>query len=149
MRIVVQVLFARFQGAVPRVLDVRAEIGDGRFDPDEVAGLAWQRTFPFVTTNGAVIHSTSWRYAIDHIVLTYIAYSDRLPIDELPDTLDLRTVPARARNGTRAGDADEFRATAAHAFRHLAFLVSEDPATYSKKLRPTTRSILARSGCSW
>ncbi|MCK2216044.1 hypothetical protein MF672_019905 [Actinomadura sp. ATCC 31491] len=74
-----------------------------------------------------VLHSTSWRYEPDgRIVLTYAVCPDPspwLPAVEAPDLVI-------ARGAAPATPAPEHVAVAnvvAHAVRHLAFLVAEDP----------------------
>jgi hypothetical protein len=72
-----------------------------------------------------LLHSTSWRFQRDRVVLTYAALPDPDPAGAVPvpadggATSDDPLAPAPAR--IRAGD------IAAHACRHLAYLRHTDP----------------------
>lgn len=88
-----------------------------------VAGLpagAWRRT-------DLVVHSTSWRYdGAGRVVLTYAVLPDpdvACPAVELASPLIARGVASARPTPARVG-VDE---VAAHAVRHLAFLLPTDP----------------------
>jgi hypothetical protein len=89
-----------------------------------------------------VLHSTSWRHVDDHVVLTYIA------VVEAPAELNpnLTAEPARraelARGHVTAAPAEiAVSQVLEHALRHLAWLVSDDPAVSAAL--PDWRPILA------
>jgi hypothetical protein len=89
--------------------------------PDQVArDLAGVGTGP-----AALLHSTSWRFRHDRVVLTYAALPDPEPAGSVPVPVDGGatgagpTAPTPAR--IDAGD------VAAHACRHLAYLRHTDP----------------------
>jgi hypothetical protein len=99
----------------------RTAVLDGGRHPDEVArdlaGLGGDRA--------GLLHSTSWRFQRDRVVLTYAALPDpdpagavAVPVDG-GATSDDPLAPAPLRIG--AGD------VAAHACRHLAYLRHTDP----------------------
>jgi hypothetical protein len=95
----------------------------GRRHPDDVArdlaGLAGDPT--------GLLHSTSWRFHRNRVVLTYAALPD-------PDPDQAGAAPVRAEGATTSGDplaptparitADD---VAVHACRHLAYLRHTDP----------------------
>ncbi|WP_162795052.1 hypothetical protein [Nonomuraea lactucae] len=76
---------------------------------------------------GTVVHSTSWRYLPQgEVVLTYAVCPDPapwLPAVELP-ALEIARGPAPA---VPAPERVEVAQVAAHAVRHLAFLMGGDP----------------------
>ncbi|WP_027346130.1 hypothetical protein [Hamadaea tsunoensis] len=76
-------------------------------------------------TPGALLHSTSWRYAADRIVLTYAALPDPWPRDVLPVPSDAMVVSASPLMPSPA--TVDVAAVATHAVRHLALLVTTDP----------------------
>ncbi|MEV4224314.1 hypothetical protein [Nonomuraea sp. NPDC049725] len=77
-------------------------------------------------TDEVVVHSTSWRHRPGEIVLTYAVCPDPepwLPADGRP-----AAEPARgAAPATPSPERVEVAQVAAHAIRHLAFLMAEDP----------------------
>jgi len=104
-------------------------------DPNLTAKAALAARFPDLWLQNAILHSTSWRYEDDRIVLTYLGYSELLSPEQLSEHFPLGAVK----------DPDDGpHAVAAHAVRHLAFLVREDPRRYKGKLQPSTLSALAR-----
>ncbi|HUG29277.1 MAG TPA: hypothetical protein VMQ65_02020 [Candidatus Limnocylindria bacterium] len=79
-----------------------------------------------------VLHSTSWRHDGDHVVLTYLAVTDA-PAGLNPN---LTSEPVAHTELARGGEtvAPASIATAQvleHALRHLAWLVTDDPAVSS------------------
>jgi hypothetical protein len=102
------------------------QLGWGPGKPaDEVLGAALRR----YGLTATVLHSTSWRHADDHVVLTYLA------VVEAPTSLNpnltfepvLRAEPARG-GETAAPASIATTQVLEHALRHLAWLVQEDPA---------------------
>jgi hypothetical protein len=89
-----------------------------------------------------VLHSTSWRHSDGHVVLTYLAVVDTPP-EPSPHLAD----EPIARSDLARGDATAAPASIAvgpvleHALRHLAWLVSDDPAIAAAL--PEWRSLLA------
>ncbi|MDG4823145.1 hypothetical protein O7635_14915 [Asanoa sp. WMMD1127] len=76
-------------------------------------------------TPGATLHSTSWRFADESVVLTYAALPDPAPVSTRPLSPDRMVIggAALAPSPPRV-DAE---AVAAHAARHLALLATTDP----------------------
>jgi len=141
MRVLAEVMFARVAGRDLRFQVARIDLERSRRDPTiSVREFADAR---FGEPDALrILHSTSWRYERDRIVLSYLVYSDRLAppgrsrrarIDALPSPEE----PARDRR-------DRERAVASHALRHLAFLVAQDPNKYRAKLSADTRRALRR-----
>ncbi len=85
--------------------------------------------FPDLWLRNAIIHSTSWRYDEESVVLTFLAYSDEIPFDGLSRSLPLHTVE------DLANEDDGEASIAAHAIRHLAFLVATEPKEFAPKIR--------------
>lgn len=110
-------------GAAPAALRYRARaaaLAGGRH-PDEVA-----RDLSGLDVDPAgLLHSTSWRFQHDRVVLTYAALPDPDPRGAVPVPVDggaasadpLAPAPARIQLGD----------VAAHACRHLAYLRLTDP----------------------
>ncbi|WP_336205166.1 hypothetical protein [Nonomuraea sp. LPB2021202275-12-8] len=91
--------------------------------PDEAARLACGIAADEPST---VVHSTSWRHRPGEIVLTYAVCPDPEPWRAATELTDLE--PARgAAPATPAPERIEVAHVAAHAIRHLAFLMAEDP----------------------
>ena len=116
MQTEVELIAARLEGDRLRYLVTRHSCTAGT-DPDATARAATVRIFPAVPLRRLIVHSTSWRYELGNLLLTYLAYSDELPFSELPLVL-----PRDARS-VGAGIAS----VAAHAVRHLAFLAGQEP----------------------
>jgi hypothetical protein len=77
-----------------------------------------------------VVHSTSWRYEHDRVVLTYLVVIE--PPDGLPPG-SLETVGVERAELDRGGsmappDSIGLGAVLEHALRHLAWLIRDDPA---------------------
>ena len=132
MRVAVELIAARVVGE-----NVHFVMGRGdcprKTDPEVIARAELARLFPELWLRRIVLHSTSWRFEDEHVVLSYLGYSDDFVAADLPLMFPLE----------RIEDLNEPPAAfAAHAMRHLAFLVRDDPAKYQKKLRPDTLSAL-------
>jgi hypothetical protein len=77
-------------------------------------------------SDGAILHSTSWRFAAGQIVLTYAALPD--PDPGSAAVLDPPAEPARGTDPLAPSPPQVEQAdVAAHACRHLAFLHHTDP----------------------
>lgn len=128
MKIVVEVVSARVIGDELRYLVTKA--GHTKTgDPMPTARAEVAARFPDLWLRNAIVHSTSWRYDDETIVLTFLAYSDELPAQGLPLSLPLASVEDRANDGEGRS------AVAAHAIRHLGFLVATDPREFVPKIR--------------
>ena len=134
MRIVVEMIAARLVDD-----EIRYECAErdskGSTDPDETAHADLASRFPDLVLEDAIVHSTSWRYDDDHIVLTYLGYSEDLEPKSLTHHFPIENV----KDPEKGPDS-----VAAHAVRHLAFLVREDPSDYEAKLRPATLKALKK-----
>jgi hypothetical protein len=133
MRTEVELFPARFEGDRLRYRASREAGAEGR-DPDATARAVMTRLFPDVPLRRVVIHSTSWRYEHDCLTLTYLAYSDDLPFEQLTAVLP------RDAKAVGAGQAS----VVAHAVRHLAFLARQEPEQYDRALSPETLAHLGR-----
>ncbi|HUQ41769.1 MAG TPA: hypothetical protein VM052_04630 [Candidatus Limnocylindrales bacterium] len=134
MRIVMELIAARVIGDEVRYL--RSERDCARTgDPTLTARAEFARCFPQIWLRDVVLHSTSWRFEDDHLVVTYLGYSDELVQSSLVDAFPLRRV-------TRPGVGED--SVAAHALRHLAFLVHEDAAKFRRKLHADTIAALEK-----
>ena len=132
MQTELELIGARFEGDRLRYLLVRRACA-AEVDPDETARSATASLFPGLPLRRVVVHSTSWRYEQGTLLLTYLAYSDGLPFDDLPHVLprDAKAV------GTGVG------AVVAHAIGHLSFLVRQEPDKYTHALSRETLAHLA------
>jgi hypothetical protein len=95
-------------------------------DPTQVVVevLGWYLLVP------RVVHSTSWRHEDGRVILTYVAVvqpPERLPPDSLVERLVTRAELARG-HATGPPEAIGVAAVIEHGLRHLAWLVSDDPA---------------------
>jgi hypothetical protein len=133
MQAEVEIIAARFEGDRLRYLVVRQACAMD-IDPDEMARTGAAGLFPGIPLRRVVVHSTSWRYEQGTLLLTYLAYSDELPFDDLPHVLprDAKAV------GTGVA------AVVAHAIGHLAFLVRQEPDKYRHALSSETLAHLAK-----
>lgn len=133
MQTELELIAARFEGDRLRYLVVRRACAV-EVDPDEIAKIGTASLFPGMPLRRAVVHSTSWRYEHGTLLLTYLAYSDELPFDDLPHVLprDARAV------GTGVA------AVVAHAIGHLSFLVRHEPDKYGHALSRETLAHLAQ-----
>lgn len=129
----VELIAARFEGDRLRYLVGREACAIGT-DPDETARTGTAGLFPGIPLRRIVVHSTSWRYEQGTLLLTYLAYSDELPFDDLPHVLprDAKAV------GTGVA------AVVAHAIGHLAFLARQEPDKYRHALSSETFAHLAK-----
>jgi hypothetical protein len=133
MQAEVELIAARFEGDRLRYQVGRQPCATG-IDPDDTARAATAWRFPDIPLRRVVVHSTSWRYEHGTLVLTYLAYSDELPFDTLPQVLPRETEAV----GTSVAS------VVAHAIRHLAFLSRQEPENYARAISPETLGHLAR-----
>jgi hypothetical protein len=128
MKVIVEVVMARVSAEEMRYsIYKKAHPKSG--DPMDTAKAAVTARFPEVSLRRAIVHSTSWRYDDESIVLTFLAYSDEIPLDGLARVLALDDAEDLANE-------DEGQASiAAHAIRHLAFLVATEPKEFAPKIR--------------
>lgn len=133
MQAEVELIAARFEGDRLRYNIGRQPCAMG-IDPDDTARAATAWRFPHIPLRQVVVHSTSWRYEHGTLVLTYLAYSDELPFDSLPQVLPRET------EAVGAG----VPSVVAHAIRHLAFLSRQDPEKYARAISPETLGHLSR-----
>ena len=126
MRVVVELIAARVVGENVHFV-MGASDCPRNTDPEPVARAELARLFPELWLRRVILHSTSWRFEDEHIVLSYLAYSDDFVAVDLPLMFPLERVED-------LNDAPS--AFVAHAIRHLAFLTREDPAKYEKRVRP-------------
>jgi hypothetical protein len=135
MKIVIEVVHARVVDDDVRYLITRA--GHSKTgDPMATAKAEVASRFPDLWLRKAIVHSTSWRYDEDTLLLTFLAYSDDLPTEGLPLSLPLRAT------SDLANDAPKPSSVAAHAIRHLSFLVATEPREFAPKLRPAVMTRL-------
>ena len=134
MKVIVELVMARVSADEMRYsISKIAHTKSG--DPMETARSKLAARFPEISLRRAIVHSTSWRYDDETIVLTFLAYSDEIPLDGLARSLALDEAEDLAND-------DEGQASiAAHAIRHLAFLVATEPKEFVPKIR---KSALAR-----
>jgi hypothetical protein len=134
MKVVVEVVMARVHADEMRY-SISKTAHEKTGDPMDTAKAAVTARFPDVSLKKAIVHSTSWRYDAERIVLTFLAYSDQLSMDGLSRSLPLDEAEDLASD-------DEGQASiAAHAIRHLAFLIATDAKEFTPKIR---RPALAR-----
>ena len=133
MQAEVELIAARFEGDRLRYVVTRHACAVG-IDPDETARTGAAGGFPGIPLRRVVVHSTSWRYEQGTLLLTYLAYSDELPFDDLPHVLprDAKAV------GTGVA------AVVAHAIGHLAFLIRQEPDKYPHAISSETLAHLAQ-----
>lgn len=137
MKIVVEVVSARVIGDEVRYLITKAA-HPKTGDPMATARAEVASHFPQLWLRKAIVHSTSWRYDDETVLLTFLAYSDEMPAQDLPLTLPLASVD------DRANDEPGPAAIAAHAIRHLAFLIATEPREFVPKVREPALSQLRR-----
>jgi hypothetical protein len=121
----IEIIPARLDGGELRYAVAREAWAEPT-DPDAAARTALLRLFPHLGLDRGVVHSTSWRYEHGGLTLTYLAYSDELSASDLPHVLPR---DARATGGGTAS-------VVAHAVRHLAFLIGQEPKKYGPALSP-------------
>jgi hypothetical protein len=126
MRVVVELISARIVGDEVRYA-VQRSVAPKRGDPEATARAELAIAFPSLWLHRIVVHSTSWRYEEDSLVLTFLAYAEDLPLAELPLVLPLARIEKVSR---------DVSGVTAHAIRHFAFLVHEDPGAFADRLRP-------------
>jgi hypothetical protein len=106
-----------------------APLAESRQDPNDVAEELL-RACARGDMEGAFVHSSSWRYAAEPgcVLLTFFSYSDRFVLDEDSRRLPLREVDTQ--RGNSNCESEEYD-VAAHAVRHLAFLLEAGEADES------------------
>jgi hypothetical protein len=132
MQAVLELVAARVDRDQVRFMLARRACSGGT-DPDDIAQEGMDAQFPTLPRDRVVLHSTSWRYGDGILTLTYLGYSDELPLSELP----LMLPPDARPNG------DDADSVVAHAIRHLAFLIRQDPEKYGRPLSDETRAYFA------
>ena len=135
MRVAVELIAARVVGDKVHFVMGRADCAR-LTDPEAIARAELARLFPELWLRRVILHSTSWRFDDERIVLSYLAYSDDFVAADLPLLFPIERTE-RLMDKSPA-------AFAAHAIRHLAFLVREDPAKYEKRMRPDTMAALVK-----
>lgn len=133
MQAVLELIAARVEGDRLRFMVDRRDWVTGT-DPDDVAAKGMSDLFPALPRDRVVLHSTSWRYRDAILTLTYLGYSDDLPLSALP----LALPPDARANG------DDADSVVAHAIRHLAFLTRQEPGKYTRPLSDGTVAFLSR-----
>jgi predicted PurR-regulated permease PerM len=119
--VLVEVILLSAEPEQPGQLRYRSESAVLTAGPDDLAASLAELDHPH-----AILHSTSWRFADDVVVLTYAALPD--PDPHLP------TRPVPLGQVVTSGDPEEpdpqpdLDNVAAHACRHLAFLMKTDSA---------------------
>jgi hypothetical protein len=77
-----------------------------------------------------VVHSTSWRYEEDRVVLTYLAVVE--PPDSLPqgslETVEVERAELDRGESMAPPESIHLAAVLEHALRHLSWLIHDDPA---------------------
>jgi hypothetical protein len=117
----VEVVLLSAIGGHLRFRAVRQPLVDG-VHPDDLARRISGLT---ACTPGAVLHSTSWRYADGRVVLTYAALPDPTP-DPAGAAVTLDAMVTGAGPLTPSPSAVGLGAVAAHACRHLTLLAGTD-----------------------
>ena len=128
MKIIVETVMARVSGEALHYLITKSphpKVGD----PLTTARASVAAQFPDLWLKSVIVHSTSWRYDEETIVLTFLAYADDIPLSRLQHTMQLTSVE------DRANDDDGEASVAAHAIRHLAFLVQTESEEFVPKVR--------------
>ncbi|WP_027345146.1 hypothetical protein [Hamadaea tsunoensis] len=117
----VEVLLLSQRQGMLRYRAVRGRLETGMHPDDLAVSLAGLT----LCTRGALVHSTSWRYA-DDVVLTYAALPDPTPgepTQPVPaDAIEFSASPLMPSPYALGLDA-----VASHAGRHLALLLTTDP----------------------
>lgn len=133
MQAALELIAARVEGDRLRFAVARRACATAA-DPDAIAQEGMDQLFPGLSLERVVLLPTSWRYEDGILTLTYLGYSDDLPLGALP----LALAPGATADG------DDAEAVVAHAVRHLAFLLRQDPQQYGRSLGPDARAYLAR-----
>jgi hypothetical protein len=136
---IVEVVLLSAAGGALRYRTVSAPLPAGPH-PDD---LALHLSGLTLCTPGATLHSTSWRFADQSIVLTYAALPDPAPAGTIPLAPDRMVIGGAALSPSPVRvDAD---AVAAHAARHLALLCGTDPVIAdAAALQPALWDLLAK-----
>ena len=116
----VEVLLLSEADGLLRFRSVRERLHPAMHPDDLARGLSGLTA----CTPGAALHSTSWRYADEGVVLTYVALPDPRPLGTRAVVLDAMVTGTGPL--TPSPVALDLGAVAAHACRHLALLVTTD-----------------------
>lgn len=128
------------------------DITDNETNPDEIVSkIIGQETkeTPNMIDDNFVIHSTSWRYEENGIILTYIAYSDNIALANHPtkELLVKNFKIAKSENSKipRPKEIKEENVLS-HAIRHLGFLIKTDEREkYTKAISPENIKMLEQA----
>lgn len=105
--------------------------------PMALVDMLVRRHLPAAT----LVHSTSWRYEADTVVLSFVAAVPAHAVSHLDAVPVPRTPLARGSAHAAPGKVD-WKAVLDHGLRHLAWLVRDDDAVASA-LDPTWHDLLA------
>lgn len=94
-----------------------------------------------------LVHSTSWRYERNKIMLTYAAYSDELEFNKGTfrslSLKKLRTIQKRSHKPRSQTELQN--KVVSHAMRHIAFLIQAgDQENFTSALTPETANVFKR-----
>lgn len=131
MKLLLEIFFIKMTGEQVSYHGHTTEITDSNVDPDQVVlkfAMDEIGSEANAEKENFVIHSTSWRYKNNSIILTYIVYSEMFtfPLGAV-STLHVNElrVTGHASKGQRVAEIDEV-GVVSHAIRHLGFLVRND-----------------------
>jgi len=150
MKVVLEVFFMTLSApASIRYVVRRMDISTRGLDPDDgVLQLIAEAKDDgiVVKREQCFIHSTSWRYEPERtIVLTYLAYSDYMALPDKAGTVfqpaDVPLATSAEPDRPRPNEVREEQ-VAAHAFRHLSFLVKNGRSAVHDILGPDTQRFL-------
>jgi len=137
---IVEVVLLSAEAGTLRYRTVSAPLPAGPH-PDD---LALRLSGLTLCTPGAVLHSTSWRFEREAVVLTYAALPDPAPQPGAARVAVDRMVSGGAALAPSPPAVDP-DAVAAHAARHLALLVGTDPVVAeAAALQPEIWDLLAK-----
>jgi hypothetical protein len=128
-------------GGIVSIRPIHAASIQVGWGPGRTADIVLGDTLRRYGLEARILHSTSWRHDGEHVVLTYLAVIDP-PVGlnpNLASELVFRTDLAR---GGETAPPDSIATTQVleHALRHLAWLVTDDPAVSGAL--PEWRSVL-------
>ena len=133
MEIHLEIFFARITGGeiiyIKKVVDISTE----ESNPDNIVQRALNyNPIPGISDiSELLIHSTSWRYENSgRLVLTYLVYSEKLNVTQA----NIEIIPLENLKVALSGNSKtprpviiEEKDIISHGFRHLGFLVKNDP----------------------
>jgi hypothetical protein len=151
MRTILEIFYVRIDGNKVHYQRKQANLSRKGGDPDRmirslVEEKRQDRTgSKSVKAQEFIVHSTSWRYSKpDKVLLTYVAYSDELPVEKdkfhtLP-VKKLKTITKKSRK-PRSRAQLEYKVVS-HAMRHIAFLIQTgDQDDFRSALTPETTKV--------